>query len=517
MPKLAAESVAVLNPVQPTTAGPGGGSLPTEQVPSDLGRRAISSGVITITAQAAKFVLNLAGAVVLARLLTPQEFGLVAMASAVTVFLGLFKDAGLSTATVQRKSITQAQISNLFWINVGLGAAISLLGLIVAPAVAWFYNDGRLVTIMVALSLTFFLTGSMVQHRALLIREMRFKAVAIIEVGSALAGLAAACVLALAGFGYWSLVGMQLGIAAAGLVLTWWASKWRPALPSRGSGVSSLLRFGAHLTGAGLISRFAWGCDTLLIGRFFGATAVGLYSRAQVLLVRPLDQVLLPTDSVIIPVLSRLQSDHARYRRTFLRVYNVLAIVTFGLAALLLALSRPIVLTLLGPAWEVAVVLFAGFTLAALYMPLSYAATWLVTSQGRGRDWLQINIVLSAVTLLSYVVGLPYGPFGVVMSYAASGLFLRLPILYYLAGRIGPVRQSDLWRGFLGNVPCWAGVYCATSLAQVLIGPVAPWMELLICAPAGLAGGGLAIFLLEGPRETALYAVKTFRDWFSRR
>jgi O-antigen/teichoic acid export membrane protein len=500
---------------QPPASGDGP-YLDTDHLGEDLGQRAVSGGVVTTAAQAAKFLLNLVAVAVLARLLAPQEFGLVAMVSAITGFLVMLKDAGLSTATVQRASVTHRQISNLFWINVGLGGAAGLASLALAPAVAWFYGDARLVGIMAALSLTFLLTGLTVQHNALLVRQMRFALLAMIELGSMLAGIAVATGLALAGWGYWALVGMQLVAAGAGLVLTWLACRWRPSLPSRNSGVRPLLTFGVHMTLASVVSRLAWDADKILIGRFHGADALGLYSRAHVLLVRPLEQLLSPVSAVLVPALSRLQSDPERYRRAFLRVYDTLAVLTFSLTALLLALSRPLILTLLGPAWDGAVPLFAGFTVAALYMPLAWAASWLLTTQGRGRDYLLVYTLLSPFTLAAYVVGLPFGPLGVVLAFSACALLICLPVTFHVAGRSGPVRSADLWRGFLSNLPCWVAVYGATSLASAAVAPVAPLTELLICGPVGLAVALGALLVLDGPRTTALYSLTMLRSRFAR-
>jgi len=145
--------------------------------------------------------------VILARLLTPHDFGLVAMVTTVTSFLRVFKDAGLSIATVQRERITHAQVSNLFWINI----AVSILGTLIlaasAPVIARFYHNPRLITITLLLSTTFLISGSTIQHQALLKRQMRFKALALIEVGSMAVGVLIGILMALRGYRYWSLVG----------------------------------------------------------------------------------------------------------------------------------------------------------------------------------------------------------------------------------------------------------------------------------------------------------------------
>ena len=185
--------------------------------------------------------------------------------------------------------------------------------------------------------------------------------------------------------------------------------------------------------------------DNLLIGRFFGAAAVGLYSRASILLIRPLEQFTIPINAVLVPALSRVQTEPERYRRTFLRVYEAMALISFLSTGLLLALARPLTLVVLGPKWEQAAPIFAGFSIAALCIPLAGASTWLFQTQGRGKDWLFASLLGSCITVASFVAGLPFGPVGVAIAYSVAGLFIGVPILYYFAGRQGPVTTADLW------------------------------------------------------------------------
>jgi PST family polysaccharide transporter len=186
----------------------------TDHLLKNLRGRTISSVAVTMSAQAAKFALSLASTVILARLLSPRDFGLVAMVTTVTSFLFVFKDAGLSIATVQREKITHAQVSNLFWINIGISFLSGLIVAASAPLIAAFYHDGRLVRITLFLSTTFLLSGSTIQHQALLKRQMRFKAIALIEVSSMTVGVLVGVVMALLGYRYWSLVGSALSAVA---------------------------------------------------------------------------------------------------------------------------------------------------------------------------------------------------------------------------------------------------------------------------------------------------------------
>jgi O-antigen/teichoic acid export membrane protein len=486
--------------------------LSADHLVHDIRARAISGGFVTVSAQAAKFVLNLTAAAILARLLTPREFGLVGMVLGVTGLVGLFKELGLSTATVQRETITQQQVSNLFWVNVAVSGMLTVISFGLSPWIARFYHDPRVTGIMMALSLTFVLTGSTVQHQALLTRQMRFRALAVIEVTSMLAGFTTACCLAKFGFAYWALVAQQMVSAAASFVLIWYTSGWRPSMPKRHSGVRPMLSFGAHLTIADFIGLSLINSDSVLIGRVFGAEPLGLYTRASVLLARPLQQLSIPINAVLIPVLSRMQSDSERYRRIFIRTYEALALIFFSLAAMCLALARPLVLVILGPKWSGVIPLFSAFAIVAVSSPLAEVAVWLFQSQGRGREQLHNHALGGAVTLASYIIGLHWGPLGVIVALAFTSMAIRMPIVYYIAGRRGPVTTRDLWKAFFSHLPCWGTVYLATALGQMMLKDAAPIVQLLVCGPIGFGAGAVLVLMFRRPRESASYAWNTVRS-----
>jgi len=489
----------------------------TDHLLENLKGHTISSGAVTISAQGAKFFLNLVSTMILARLLAPRDFGLVAMVTTVTGFLRVFKDAGLSIATVQRERITHAQVSNLFWVNVAVSVLGGLIVAAAAPVIARFYHNPRLIGITLILSTTFIISGSTVQHQALLKRQMRFKALALIEVGSMAVGVFVGVVMAALGYGYWSLVGSSLSMEITGLLLTWSISRWRPSLPSRGSGIGPLLSFGAHRTAADLVNALSRGSDILLIGRFYDATSVGLYSRASLLLTRPLEQLLGPINAVFVPALSRLQSQPERYRSTFLRLYEAIALTAFFFTGLLLALAHPLTLVLLGPKWGQAAVIFGGFTIAAISIPLANASTWLLTSQGRGRDILIAQSINSCALVLSFVAGLPYGPVGVAIAFSVSSLVVRLPLWYFMVGRRGPVRTPDLWRVFFRHLPVWIITFFVTWLARILVASLGPLPQVLICAPVGFIFGAAFIYSFGPQRQVAMHVLQALRELKKRR
>jgi len=479
--------------------------LSTDHLLANLKDHTVSSGVVTGVAQAAKFVIYFAYMMILVRLLDPKDFGLVGMVTAFTGVLRIFKEAGLSTATIQQEGVTHAQVSNLFWINVVVSGLMSLLVAAAALPISMFYHDSRLIGITLVLSTTFLFSATAVQHIALLNRQMRFKLVALIEVGSMTASLVVGVSMAWAGCRYWAIVGGMIALEAAALLLTWVVSGWRPQRFKRQQGTRPLLAFGANLTAGNFVGFIVAGLDVVLIGRVYGAVSVGLYGRAQALLMRPLDQLLGPMSTVFLPTLSRLRSQPERYRGAFLRVYDAIALLSLFGTAIVLPLARPVTLVFLGPKWEQAAAIFAGFAIAALYLPFAMITRWLLTSQGRGRDILISTLLVSAVTVGAFVYGIQFGPVGVAVAFSISGLLIRLPIIYHIAGRSGPVSTKDLWMVFVRHLPLWIFVFLLTltALTRHAVAAMSPFLQLLICVPVGLLGGAAYIYF-SPPQRRAL-------------
>src|SRR5262245_15436776 len=258
---------------------------------ADLRGRAVRGGVVTLASQAGRMALQLLCTAALARLLAPQEFGFFAMATAFTGFISLFREMGLSAATVQRREITHGQITVLFWIHLSMGLLISVIMFLLAQPIAWFYHNPALANLVRVLSLGPTVGGLAVQHNALLQRQMKFDTRATINLGSTLSAALVGTALAWGGMGYWALAAMSLTEESVSTAASWWACRWRPGLPRRGASVREILAFGGHLAGFNVINYLARNLDNVLVGRFAGAGALGLYSRAYQLLMMPLNQI----------------------------------------------------------------------------------------------------------------------------------------------------------------------------------------------------------------------------------
>lgn len=438
--------------------------------------------------------------VILARLLTPRDYGLIGMVTVVTGFLAMFKDIGLSQATVQRAELSHEQTSNLFWINVAVSAAIMLVTVAIAPAIARFYGEPRLGLVTIALSTGFLLGGLNVQHQALLRRQMRFAALAVADVLSIIAGVTTAIVLAWRGASYWALVGQQLAAAATSTAAAWVLCRWRPTLPSRRTTVRDMLAFGGHVTGFNVLNYFARNGDNLLIGRVWGAGALGLYDKAYQLLLFPLSQINYPVGAVAVPALSRLVDEPERYRAAFLRTLEKIVMITMPLVMYLLVTSDWVVLVVLGPRWAGASRIFLWLAIAGFTQPVGNTTGWLFVSQDRTRAMFRWGLIGSATAIVSILIGLPWGAVGVAMSYALVGVLVRTPLNLWFVGRAGPVRAMDFYR----TVAPFALAALCEGLAVLAYRraapPSSPLLGLVVSFVIAALAAGAAMMLTRGGR-----------------
>lgn len=418
----------------------------TEHLTDTIASRTARGGVVTIASHGLKFALSIVATAILARLLSPQDYGLIGMVAVFTGFVAMFKDAGLSLATVQRPEINYEQISTLFWVNVALSITITLVMIVLAPLIGWFYSEPRLVLITVATAVGFIFGGLAVQHEALLKRQMRFYALSVIAFLSMMVGYAVGIALAWRGAGYWSLVFSQLALLGTNAVGVWLVCRWRPGRPRRNTGVRSMLSFGGNVTGYALINYVSNNSGNLLVGRMFGPLPLGLYTKAAQLLSLPTEQINEPLATVSIPALSRLVDSAERYRQAYLRIMEKVIMVTMPAIALMMATSDFVVRIVLGKQWTESanIVVFMG--IAALFQPVMSTAGWLLVSQGRVRDMLRWSLINAPISILSIVIGLPWGVIGVAASWSVMRIVVVNPLLFWYVGRKGPVRTVDFYR-----------------------------------------------------------------------
>jgi O-antigen/teichoic acid export membrane protein len=462
----------------------------TEHLKSDLKGRSIRGGAVTMAAQGMRFFLQTGSTVVLARLLTPEDYGLIAMVTAVTGFVMMFKDMGLSMATIQKAEINHAQISTLFWINVVLSFGVMSVTAALAPVIAWFYGEPRLIWITLALACAFIFGGLTVQHEALLKRQMRFGSLAVIQIVSMLAGIITAIIAAFYGARYWSLVLMQLSRAVMNAIIVWAICGWRPGLPVRRSGVRKMLAFGGNITGFNVVNYFARNFDNILIGKFCGSSQLGLYSKAYALLMLPITQIRTPLNMVALPTLSSLQKEPARFTRYYTKLVSLVAFVSMPLIGFLAVCSDNIVSLLLGNQWLEAADIFRVLALAAFIQPSLSTKGVVLLSLGQSGRYLRFGIFYSIVIVTSFLVGVPWGALGVAMAYTIANVLLVIPSLWYCF-RFTPISLWDyleaIFKPFLASL---------IAVAFILLVQIYTVNQSDIVSIAFCMFPGLAIYLL---------------------
>lgn len=461
----------------------------TDPLPRNLRERSVRGGAIVLASQACKFLIALSGLAVLARLLAPEDFGLLGMAVVVTGFLVLFKDLGLAMATIQRADITHEQISTLFWINVGAGVSIMLLTMALAPALAWFYGEPRLVVITLTLAGAFVFGGLSVQHLALLRRQMRFGAVAYVEIAAQLFSIIVAVVLAWRFRTYWALVAMHVTLPATTAAGVWIACRWRPGRPMWAEGVRPLLAYGGHQTGFSVVNYFTRNLDNALIGWRFGAGALGVYREAYRLLLLPIAQLSAPATHVALAALSRLQYDPDRFRAYYCRGIELMVTCSMPVVAFLFVSADHVVLTVLGDQWLGAVTIFRVLGPAAFLGSFNVATGWVHSSLGRVDRKFRWGLFVSIVSVIGFVISLRWGPIGVAASVSIVTCTLRIPGLMYAYHRT-PIRLGDL-----GSV-IWRPAAAALLGAAMLFGIRYSWRPE---APPAV------LLFLEGAMYTVCY------------
>ncbi|MER9672023.1 lipopolysaccharide biosynthesis protein [Mesorhizobium sp. M0208] len=410
--------------------------------PPQFGRVALRGGVVTIGAQGFKMAIQFLSVIVLARLLVPEDFGLVASVGPIVAFVGLLQNLGLQQAVVQRKDISTEQLNQVFWISalVGLGSAVMVACL--APAIAAFYGDQRMVGITIGSALPLLLGSLAAVPLALMNRHLRFGQLALNDVITAAAGLATTAVAAYAGLGYWSLVIGPAVSAVVALAAAWQVARWTPSRPDLKVD-TDILSFGANLTGFNLANFFSRNLDNILIGKYSGAIELGYYDRAYKLLLFPLQNINQPLTRVMVPLLSRIHEDKARFRDIYVRTNWMLAAVTMpGIAALTLT-SDQVVGLLFGERWAAVAPIFAWLGIASLIQSVSSTTGWIFICQGKTKTMFHWGIYSSLTTVAAFIIGLHWGAVGVAAAYAISGYVLRVPVLAVLVHRVGPVTAAD--------------------------------------------------------------------------
>lgn len=430
----------------------------------ELKNKSIRGGLALLVAQALKFLLQIIVTILLSRLILPEDFGILAIIFAVTNFVAIFKDAGLTLSTVQTQKLNEGQLNTLFWLNSLLGLFLTVVTVLASWFTALIYSDYRLFQLGSVLALIFFFIGLASQPRALLRRELDFAKLAVIEFLAMFLGSISGIVAAWYGVGVWALVILGLVQEFVGMILVFLASTWRPRFQFYWKQSHPLVTFGSYLTAFDLIGYLNFNLDKLLIGWLWGSSPLGFYDKAFQLLLFPLNNLTLPLGKVVHSTLSRLQDEPERYKQYFYRYALFFAGVGMPVVALIFGTADFVIPFLLGENWAPSVGLFKALAPAAFCMTVSPGVSWLYISLGRAKRQLFWHSGMAIIWLFVLVIALQYSVLAVAVAFSVMRVFALIPMLMY-ASYNSPVSWIDILKNV--SLPALAAL---TSLVLMLVG-----------------------------------------------
>jgi PST family polysaccharide transporter len=474
---------------------------------TDLANHAVRGAATTLVGQSLRFLTQFAAVAVLSRLLTPNDFGSFSMVLSIVGVAAVLGDFGLSLASIQSQDITDAQRTNLFWVNLAIGALASAAVFFCAPLIAAFYGAPRLVPITQWTALVFLINALTPQFRAEATSKLRFVWLSSADVAAQLVGLVVAVGMALAGAGYWALVFQQIAIAVVTLLVTAAGAGWLPTLPRRGQPMRQLYAFGANTFGVQLVNYFTGNVDNIVVGRMAGATPLGYYSRAFQLFQLPLQQIASPMSRVALPILSRLNGT-AQYE-DYVRKMQLMLTYTFGGAFfVLIAITSPLIDLLLGHGWAPVKPLFAILAAGGVFQALGYVYYWVFVSSAKTGLQLRYSLIGRAIMVCLIIAGGFFGAVGVAIAVAVGQFLVWLIYTVFAVPQVG-IDTRALVRSASRPIAAFtAMLVVALPLEFFVLNRLDDWLALAALLVVIAAFFGATILLIRPVRNDVLFVVR---------
>ncbi|HEY6645357.1 MOP flippase family protein [Povalibacter sp.] len=404
-------------------------------------------------AQAAKIALQFISVAVLARLLTPDDYGLIAMVWVVGNLATLLRDMGTAAAIVQEPNLTDETTNAVYWFNVVVGATLCVGLIALSYPIAGLFRTDAVMPLLYTLAPTFFISSLGSVHRALLERKSAFRVVAAVEVTTSIFGLIVTIGAAWAGAGAMSFVWGMLSMSAVSTAAFWNRARWMPSRIAGSSRFGAVLRFSGHLSAFNLINYFARNADAMVIGRYLGAASLGIYSTAYKVMLFPLQNMTFVANRALFPVMCRFEST-AEMRSLYLKSVSVIVMLTAPLMMGVFVLREPFIHVFLGARWHAAADVLIW--LAPVGFVQSIVSTTGTVSMVRGRtdQLMVVGLFVAALQVASFFIGVQWGVLGVAAAYLVANLLGAIPSLW-VALRLLDAEFSDLLREI------WSACLCA--------------------------------------------------------
>ena len=391
----------------------------------------ISSARWVALSQGGRVAIQLAGLVVLARLLPAADYGLMAMATVVTNFALLWRDLGTAAAIIQKIDLREETKATVFWLNVTMGVLLALALFACAPLIARYFAAAELVSVLSMLCIALPLASSGAVHQALLERRSAFRALTCIEISSSLVGLLSAIVAALSGAGVYSFVIQSILTAGVSSILLWIVSGWRPSTLPSWRELRGLMDFSGNLTLFNFINYFSRNADGMIVGRYLGAAALGSYSLAYKLMLFPVQNVTLAASRALYPALSRQQNAPEVMARLYLRTVYLIALVTAPLTVGLLVVREPFVRVVFGPGWPMVPEILAWLAPTGLIQSIASSTGTVFMARGHTKVMAWLGMFNAVLTVSAFALGVQFGVIGVAAFYFAANVLHAIPCLFF--------------------------------------------------------------------------------------
>jgi polysaccharide transporter, PST family len=402
-----------------------------------LGRTTLLSGATYVAARAINIIVQVASTILLARLLSPYDFGLVAMVLALVGFAPMLIDLGTSDASIQKTRITEVEVSTLFWLNIAIGVILTVLLAGVSGFISTFFGEPALSDIALVSSLTFIMAALSTQHYALMRRAMLFRQLATIDIASNVIGSIVAIAMAFTGWGYWALVAKPILTSGLTAVGVWISCSWVPGRPRLTPEVKELVGFGMGVTGFTITDYFAKSADRLALGYVYGASQLGYFQNAFLVYSNLLGILTEPLHNVATSGLSKLRDDVDELKRSWATALSLMSFISAAVFAVLAVTGQDFVVILLGQKWAPAGPLLSIFAVRGIAHSVERTLGWLHVAAGRSDRWTRWGVVSAICQLVALAVGLPFGLIGVAITYTIVMFGLFVPALAYAGQPVG--------------------------------------------------------------------------------
>lgn len=462
----------------------------------ELGQKTARGGMINLAASFARTLIQMSITVFLSRLLSIDDFGVMAMSGTVIVFFAMFSDLGLSGATILQRQVEHQMLSTLFWISTGVGGALFLLCCGLAPLVGYFYSDQRLILVVMFASLSIPLASLGSQHQALLTRQMSWHKISGAAVFSQFAGGVIAILTAWTlSIGFWALALQSVSAAAINTILLWHLCQWRPGSPSRLRDAGHAASFGGYLMAFNAVNYVHRNMDNVIVGHHLGATALGLYSRGYSLFLMPISAIVWPIGSVVTAMLARFQDQRERFALAYNSSLACVFLITAPLAGGLYLFADETVTLFYGAKWIESASVLRILAIGILWQPAYTSGGWIELSLGRSKRHFHASIVSSAIYLVAFLVGVRSGIEGIAKAYIVANMLVVGPWLWWCA------RGTDIT--LTGIARAISGPTVALALTVGVVYLATPYVPL----------AGLANFFLRGLLFGLVYVLAILAWW----